>query len=468
MKDMDKIFKEKLYHHTVSVSDDLWDRFESKAFTKEESENKKWIIWIFALLLILLIGSGVYIFNKNRISKSAGQSVLPIIEQSKVAGSALAETSIEKDQVSRDNSTQIGNNEKLTDNNNKAQNSNTILNKAPESKIEPQKNQIDGSLIITKETSRTVALIAPIKKPNTTFEASNLISNTGRSFQNLIISKRLSSLPLYFDLVKPEISKSSLPSITDCTNLERIPPRVFLGVYAGPDIALKYLNTKDSELMDKYKNQRIDSEVPQLSFSGGLRASWISYSGLGVKTGLDYSQINERFDYVDPNSTISKTFITIDTIFHPDGTFNTHTDTSTIIIKGRTLYSINNKYRMINLPIQFTYELTYDKNAFSLNAGVEVNLLFAQKGQMLDDNLAPRIFTTGEENSYRPFKDNIGFSYIASLAWYYDINDHLQTVVEPHFKMNGMSITNKDYPIAQKYLSSGLRIGLRYKIGKKK
>jgi hypothetical protein len=219
--------------------------------------------------------------------------------------------------------------------------------------------------------------------------------------------------------------------------------------------------------MDKYKNERLDSEYPLISYSGGFRASWISGLGYGIKSGLEFAQINERFDYTDPNSTISKTFITIDTIFHPDGSTQVYTDTSTIKIKGETLYSIYNRFTSLNVPVMLSYEWTFDKLSIGMTAGIEMNLLFSQKGQMLDENLYAQEFTTGKENGYKPFKDNLSLSYVANFGLYYPINKNLEAIIEPHFKLNGASITKDNYPLTQKFATGGLRLGLRYRIGKK-
>lgn len=462
MNKMDKIIHDKLYNYSVPVAEDLWDRFEEKAFADKKTRRKP-LFWVFPfLILLILLGWGLTsILLPKQIQPSGPQLqsiASPVISKVDQNIGILEDT---LEMVRKNPAFKKESIKQIVEGNTKTKNFNH-----PSEKLKPVQSSSTGRIGLNIKNSFQSLSSRSLDPQENNWMKSSSLGLGVRGFQ-----PKLEDFSTIL-LLKPGELNSSLPAFNlpkraECPKFSPIPPKIYLEAYFSPDYTHKYLESRSSDIMDKYKDERLDSEYPVISYSAGFRVSWMSGLAYGIKSGLEFAQINEQFDYTDPNSTISKTFITIDTIFHPNGSIEVYTDTSTITIKGETLYSIYNRFTSLNIPVLLSYEWNFDHFFIALTAGVEMNLLFAQKGQMLDENLYAQEFTTGNINSYRPFKDNLSLSYVANIGLYYPINKNLDAIIEPHFKIDGSSITKNSYPLTQKFATGGLRLGLRYRIGKK-
>ena len=74
--------------------------------------------------------------------------------------------------------------------------------------------------------------------------------------------------------------------------------RLYASALLSPDLVFRKLESKNSE-SDSYVQTRETTESQRLSYSAGLNITAVSGFGLSIRTGLNYSQINERFDYVN-------------------------------------------------------------------------------------------------------------------------------------------------------------------------
>lgn len=234
--------------------------------------------------------------------------------------------------------------------------------------------------------------------------------------------------------------------------------RVYLtvDVLASPDYSLKRMKERSSEVVD-YINQRENTETFLYGFSGGVRVSAVG-PRLSFRTGLIFSQINERLDVMERIVDDEREVEVNDTIINGlDTTFVTGvvTVTETRNITQKTY----NYYRGLDIPFLIGYNLKKGRTMdLGINGGAFLNIWTQRKGEILNPSLAP-IDISGEEY----FKSTIGLSVYAGLEMAYHLNYNLDVLIEPNVRYNMQPFTNGDYPVIQRYWTGALALGVRYK-----
>ncbi len=231
----------------------------------------------------------------------------------------------------------------------------------------------------------------------------------------------------------------------------------YLDALVSPDLTFRQLQPRDPEF-EEYVNTRKETESNMYAFSGALRLSMVSDKGLAFRTGINYSQINERFSYINGSEEV------IETINNYDQEGNI-ISTDTIIKIGTRRKITHNYFRMLDIPFLLGYELSSNKLRISVNGGAYLNLLFRQKGDFLSpDNLQPVRFDSSDPDAFPAFKQQAGLGWYGSVGFAYQAGPNLQLVVEPHFKVYPKSITRDQYGVQQRYTTTGLFIGLRQQL----
>jgi hypothetical protein len=168
-----------------------------------------------------------------------------------------------------------------------------------------------------------------------------------------------------------------------------------------------------------------------------------------------YSQIAEKFEHNIGNAQQ----INIEPIPQADGTILYDT---TVVFGDRFITSFN-RLHQLDIPIIVGYEVHYGKWAYGVNAGVNFNILFKQKGDFLAPDLTPQTFTSGDSEAFPAFRKNLGISFYGSISMNYEINENLYFLFEPQFRYYQNSFSRSDYILDQQYFSVGVLTGLRMK-----
>ncbi len=242
-----------------------------------------------------------------------------------------------------------------------------------------------------------------------------------------------------------------------CANFGDGSWQFYVDALISPDLAFRQLQPRNPEFED-YTNSRRETESNMYAFSGALRLSIVSDMGLALRTGINYSQINERFSYINGSEEIIETINNYD----QDGNI---ISTDTIVRIGTRRKITQNHYRMLDIPFLLGYEMNYNKLNVSVNGGAYLNLLFRQKGDFLSpQDMQPVRFDSGDPDAYPAFKQQAGLGWYGSVGFAYQAGPNLQLVVEPHFKIFPKSVTRDQYGVQQRYMSTGLFIGVRQQL----
>lgn len=248
------------------------------------------------------------------------------------------------------------------------------------------------------------------------------------------------------------LSKHTTTKITDpgCPTIEKNAAgnKTYVEAYAGPDYAFRSMSDTGNSA---YLKQRKESTAFSSAFSAGIRYTKVFNNGVSIRTGINYSQINERFTYSEGN------IVQVVYIINAAGdTIGSYTTT------GSRYKTTHNKFKTLDVPIVLGYELGNGRLHTNINAGVIINAYSWQKGEVLDGNLQPVNITTGKSNSPYQFKTNIGVGFIGSVSVYYKLNEKLHLMAEPYFRYNLTPASKEAITFKQKYNTAGLRLGVRF------
>jgi hypothetical protein len=248
------------------------------------------------------------------------------------------------------------------------------------------------------------------------------------------------------DLQNRKLTNVFLP---DCPTIEKNAAgnKTYVEIYGGPDLAFRSLSdTANSSYLQKRK----ESVKFSSAFSAGLRYTKVYNNGVSVRTGINYSQINEKFIYSEGN------IIQVVYIINAAGdTIGSYTTT------GTRYKTTHNKFKTIDVPLVIGYEFGNGRFHTNINAGIIVNVYSWQRGEVLNNSLQPVNITTGKSNSPYQFKTNIGLGFMAGASLYYKMNEKLHLLAEPYFRYNFTPASKEAITFKQKYNTAGLRVGLR-------
>ncbi len=227
-----------------------------------------------------------------------------------------------------------------------------------------------------------------------------------------------------------------------------------LDLIASPDLAFNELQARDANYED-YAKSRQDTESRLYAFSSGLRLSVVGDNGLAFRTGVNYSQVTEKFTYFNG----FEEDIRIETIRDNQGNI---IGTDTIVVIGERYKVTRNVYEMVDIPFLLGYEFRGQRLNVSVNAGVYLNLMFRQRGDFLSpQDLTPVSFDSSDPEAFPAFKRQAGLGYYGSFGLAYKLRPGLSLLVEPHFKIFPKSVTQENYALMQRPMSAGVFLGVR-------
>jgi len=222
----------------------------------------------------------------------------------------------------------------------------------------------------------------------------------------------------------------------------------YFEIYGGIDYAIRSLKDTGNSA---YLQKRKESTKFTSAYSAGLRYTRVFKNAMSVRVGVNYSQINEKFTYIQGG------LVQITYIIDANGD-----TTGSYITTGTRYKTTHNKYRSIDIPLMVGYELGNGRLHANINAGAVINVYSWQRGEVLDTSFRPVNISTGKGSSPYQFKTNAGVGFVGAVSVYYKLNDRFHLMVEPYYRHN-FSPMNKDenLTIKQKYNTIGVKAGIR-------
>ena len=472
---LDEHIKKQFGDYSPDVPPHIWENIMGEKEKRKPAGfwlsflNKKVLFLLFGILL--LGGAGIIYKNMSASSKTTAETIPgsieePAITNNKTATSVAQENGNEK-KSDIENSIQVEQHSSKTN----------INNPSEKNELPAVKNNTAGSY--NKKTKLFVASSAgnktspdfndnviktrPGKKSAKqkgsaalSFKAADTETTgeeTGNTAANDLLLNRLL---LNLDMLRatktfdPSIKKINNPHLDiPCPTAEKNAAgnKKYLEIYAGPDYAFRSIKDTSNSV---YLQKRKESTSFTSAFSAGLRYTRVFGNGMSFRTGINYSQINEKFKFIEGNI-IQVVYVT-----------NSNGDTTGSFTTTGTRYkTTHNKFRTLDVPILVGYELGNGRWHANFNAGAVVNVYSWQKGDVLDTAYQPVNITTGKSSSPYQFKTNVGIGFMGAVSVYYRLTDRLQLLAEPYFRYNFSPASKSDLTLKQKYNTAGIRLGVR-------
>jgi hypothetical protein len=475
----DNFFREKLINHTAPVPEGLWEKIRPEKEKRPKGFFLRNINGTGLLVAALLVGSVIIglLTYQHPSSVPATDAALNTSKTNSNITKPTATTTT----ISKNNSTQI------------PTATNTIpANEANINKIEEQPNHIVPS---TKEFSVTQQ--AFIKDVSLMKEAPGSKSNEFSIQQNGVQKQTLLSETLENALVEPNYISANIqpadllyqPAMNSSTmgkvqkNLAANGHDNFIKssiivcptnrghsnfnsdwgfeLFVSPDYGSKSVSNISAS--QQYLDKKDSTEQMQVGYSAGFRIIKPLNNNWLLKTGLQYSQINQKFSYRNENEIKTTTVITTRSIIRSPGDTVLVTDTSTLQQIGYSVKTIKNHYRSIDIPLTLGYQFGNEDITIGINAGVVFNITSWYQGELLDTSLTS-VPMSKISNSY--YRSNIGMGLYSSISVLKRINENTHLFFEPYFRYNLSNMTNTQSPYNQRFQVGGLAIGLRFDLNR--
>jgi hypothetical protein len=235
----------------------------------------------------------------------------------------------------------------------------------------------------------------------------------------------------------------------------------YADTYISPDYSLQTVNNISAS--QQYLKQKDSTERMQLGFTAGVRLVKPLNNHLQLTTGLQYSQINQKYIYRSENEIKLTTVVTVRTIIRAPGDTVVVRDTSVVQNIGFKNKVEKNRHRSIDIPILLGYQFGRGSVKVGINAGVILNVSSWYEGVILDSSLAVVPVQKGSQ----VYKSKLGLGLYAGINVTKELSDDMQLFVEPYYKHSIDNITSGSMPYQQKFGTAGVLMGVRWSLNRK-
>jgi opacity protein-like surface antigen len=457
----DELFRKKLGSHESPVPEDMWRRIKQR----KDKERRPLLI---LLLLLLVAGGTAGYFIFEGILSSKKESITLSQKETKPDSNNTIQNKTQKNETitTQKKSIELSQKNKVSslDNNGEekagktSSKNNTTLNKSSSPKtvntiIEHQiKKEVQDADIVNK-TSEDVTRKqdTEISQQNSEQEKNNRSNEIAKSNEPAITQQNNQT-----NLLQKDASQEKLQTASKEITIKIHSPiikNILIEAYGSPDIPL----SKTSSNNANYLRQKDSTSEMKLSYTFGIRAGVTVGKHFLLKTGIQYSDISEKFNYLNKNATRTVPVVVTRTLTNTSGETIMFRDTSNFIQAGKDYKHSSNHYKSIDVPILVGYETGGERLKTSFNTGVILNIRTSYKGDILDASL-----NAADINTSHVYKSNTGMSLYFGLGVSTKVNNNLRLFTEPYIRYRLSSMTGALQPFSQKINVGGLSLGLRY------
>ncbi len=434
-------------HQSEVDADAIWAAIEPQVDAMNRRKKRQGFVWFWLVGLALAVGAWGYFYQnenssdiENRLQDMAVENIATHTPAPDNTGDN-ALNSIHPDKLNT-----TGDSEKIAQH--------IVQNKTPHSR---RTENMQANII-----SQPEAEIAPTQleiKPIYLTETSSINQEELllKTEENIFTTP--SPLPfLPIDLKYKD--KNKQPDLPTINLVEKAPQPIYrkkyflsAGIQGSISFVDRQLEAKDSNYTELLSlRERNERELEAFQF--GLRLTLQHRSGLGLTSGLNFTQINEQYRYYS-------TVIKVDTV--PGIKYLViNLDNDTIPIYGdvpletKTSYKKEyyNNYRMIEVPVLAGYHLRHRNFSLAAQAGVFVNVGLNVQGKVLQS--VSEDVDIEEADIYR---SSVGLSYYFGVSAGYFINDNIEAYISPFMRYMPSNIANDNYGLKQNYNLYGVNIG---------
>lgn len=474
MKD-ENPFKEKLYQHTLPVSDALWGRIESNL----PADKKRFPILLFALAVFIVVTAIVMFLSMDQRNPgeekiNPDRTIPPVVTPLSEATNPNPSDHYGVNNASQREASPIAIHETKAF----AHTTNVNLHSHTKASGPSNHQSVEEQPLYQKPNRSNENYINPDYTPDVSAQSispeelssSSLVNLSGRPISsdiNGIVFSHLAALS--FDGINKVNQNDESSILNDLLSLKPDPScykftgeegksNLSVDLFVTPGFAPRtFENTSDESIL--YTDARKETESSQYAWGAGGRVNLNLNKEFAVRLGFMYEQVGDIFDYTDTLATQRST--RIDSFFSADGTF-LYAETNTVLIFGTLIKKIHNRYHHLDIPLLASYELCMGRAVIMLNAGPVINLTTSVRGQILNPGFVPQHISESETNRLDAYKSNIGLSLYLGAGALIPFNKYFSGLVEPRFLYRIKPVTNDDYPLKEHRHFAGINLGIRY------
>ena len=489
----DQHFQTQLGNFEAPVAEDMWDRVKPK-----EKDDRKFFYWMRFPMAAAIIGAlflgGIfasYILYQNYIhhqqTKSGTQVLRDSSHDKNVPSPELAPVpSVIPDTDSKnatvppaaDNSSS-NNGVPPQDNVASENQGGTYLPKAGGLFVKKQKNNQSiqsGFVIPNAENNRQISATKGTKDNLNAEEILPVYANTNQTdntegFRKLAhpyptIAMERNGYPSNQEITalnkqQLNLPKINCPTVRSRNKWDEFNKDWYADTYISPDYSLQTVNNISAS--QQYLKQKDSTEHMQVGFTAGVRLVKPLNNHLQLTTGLQYSQINQKYIYRSENEIKLTQVITTRIIIRAPGDTAFIRDTSLVQSIGFKNKVEKNRHRSIDIPILLGYQFGRGSVKVGINAGVILNVSSWYEGVILDSSLAVVPVQKGSQ----VYKSKLGLGLYAGINITKELSNDMQLFVEPYYKHSIDNITSGSMPYQQKFGTAGVLMGVRWSLNRK-
>jgi hypothetical protein len=465
MNQFDKIFRNKLEHHTVDVPAGSWENIASRL--PQQKKQLRPLVPIMFISFGILVLVGVLLLSRYASPNVANNQNLNSNNQDK---SSFAENSNTKVNKNVETSS-INQTESLTSNISNTLSSNNVQTTSSKSSLNPN---ADRNFDLSNDASSVIGSLDDLSGDVNVVSVQDLAIDSDPSMISMAYRA-----PVHVEAISNKLKNTKFPvqrrikyavPFRQNSKPAKACPFTFdaqdksIDIYFSHDYASKTLQPNGGESQG-YLDMRNQTEKSMYSYSFGARFGYNLSYRWNLHTGFNYSQINEKFEYTDPESNQTRLITIKDYVYENGKIVDSIITEETVVVPGTEKLKVFNKFRSFDIPVIARITLLANRHlSLSATAGVYVNLGFSQRGMMLGENSnTPIEFTSGKENAEVIYKTQLGLSVYSGISLAYHLTSNIDFVLEPHVRLQTESMTVGDYALKQNFNTFGVATGLRYK-----
>lgn len=257
------------------------------------------------------------------------------------------------------------------------------------------------------------------------------------------------------------VPKINCPTVRSRNKWDEFNKDWYVDTYISPDYSIQSVSNLSAS--QQYLKQKDSSESMQIGYTAGVRLVKPLNNHLQLTTGLQYSQINQKYVYRSENEIKLTTVISVRTIIRAPGDTLVVRDTSVVQSIGFKNKVEKNRFRSIDIPILLGYQFGRGSVKVGINAGVILNVSSWYEGVILDSSLAVVPVQKGSQI----YKSKVGLGLYSGILVTKELSNDMQVFVEPYYKHSLDNITSGNMPYQQKFGTAGVNMGVRWSLNRK-
>ncbi len=232
---------------------------------------------------------------------------------------------------------------------------------------------------------------------------------------------------------------------------------LFAEAWAGPWLGFGTLSPRaDDAQLEAYARARRQTERRRLGYGAGLHLVLRTHRGLALRTGLDWTEMRERFFFKQEN--VERVIVV--TRYDDQGNV---VGIDTTIETGTLVRQTTNRLQMASVPLSVGWHRTRRHWSWSVYAGLVWNLSLRASGDLLSPELEPVSLREGDAQTLEVFRTRVGMGSTLSASVQWMPAHGLTVFAEPVVRRWSRSFTRDSYPLEQRYTEAGLRLGVRWR-----